>query len=60
MNRFSVRMVLFILALSAIHMAAMAPLGDSSLHRLQPQTLASQRSSAPTHGLYGTLHIAGR
>jgi hypothetical protein len=26
MNRFSVRMILFILALSAIHMAAMSPL----------------------------------
>jgi hypothetical protein len=57
MNRFSVRMVLFVLALSAVHMAAMQPLAHSNVDR-QAQTAASQRSPTPAHGLYGSLHIA--
>jgi hypothetical protein len=48
MHRISFRLTLFILVLSAIHMAAMAPLADSALHALQPQTLTSHGLPAPT------------
>jgi hypothetical protein len=49
MNRPSLRMILFILVLSALHMAAMAPSTLSSLPRLQPHTLTSHGPSPPNH-----------
>jgi len=59
MNRVSFRMVLFVLALSAAHMAAMGPVANTSLHRLQPETSTNARPSAPAH-VYGSLHMDGR
>lgn len=53
MNRLPFRMILFTLVLSAVHMAAMAPLADSSLNRLQRQALTTHRPSLPNHGLDG-------
>ena len=50
---FSFRMYLFILLLSVIHMTAMAPPADSSVHRPQAQTLTSNRASSSNRGLYG-------
>jgi hypothetical protein len=49
MNKLSFRMILFILVLSAVHMAAMAPLTDSSLHPVQRQTLTSHRLRPANH-----------
>jgi hypothetical protein len=49
MNRPSLRMILFILVLSALHMAAMAPPTPWSLQRLQPRALTSHGPSPPNH-----------
>ncbi len=59
MNRFSFRMVLFVIALSAAHVAAMGPLADPSPPRLQPETTTNERPSAAAH-VYGSLHVDGR
>jgi len=49
MNRPSFRMILFIVVLSAGHMASMSPLADSSLHRPQRQILTGHQPSPPSH-----------
>jgi len=49
MNRLSFRMILFILVLSALHMAGMAPLADSPRHPSQPQSATSHPTSLPHH-----------
>jgi hypothetical protein len=49
MNRLSFRMILFILVLSAVHMAGMAPLADSPEHRLQLQPATSRATPLPDH-----------